>query len=162
LIVSTLGGWLKPEDIPRFVDVRLLMLLGTSLSFATSMSSSGLATEIAKSISRSNPSPYGALLLIYAITLVITEIVSNNATGALMYPIAVSLADQLGVDFKPFAMAVMIACTAGFMCPIGYQTHVMVWGPGGYRFKDFMVYGFIPDLIYWFLGCAVIAAIFPF
>jgi di/tricarboxylate transporter len=157
-----MGGWLVPKDITRYVDLRLLMLLGTSLSFAVSMTTSGLALRIASNISDSHPTPFTALLLIYVITLVITEIISNNAAGALMYPIAVSLADQLGVSFKPFAMGVMIACTAGFMCPIGYQTHVMVWGPGGYQFRDFLVFGFIPNLIYWFIGCAMITVVFPF
>lgn len=156
-----IGGWIVPEDIPRMVDLRLLVLLGASLSFATSMTTSGLAATIAETISDSNPSPFGALLLIYAITLVITELISNNAAAALMYPIAVGLADELGVSYKTFAMAVLIASTSGFMSPIGYQTHVMVWGPGGYRFKDFLVFGIVPDIIYWFLGCLVIVAIYP-
>eukprot|EP01040_Poterioochromonas_malhamensis_P001712 gene1714-1817_t len=157
-----MGGWIVPEDIPVMVDIRLLMLLGTSLSFATSMTTSGLATTIAKSISASDPTNFAALLLVYAITLVITELISNNAAAALMYPIGVGLADELGVSFKPFAMAVLVSSTAGFMSPIGYQTHVMVWGPGGYRFKDFMLFGILPDIIYWFLGCALIVALYPF
>ena len=157
-----MGGWITPEDIPVMVDIRLLMLLGTSLSFATSMTTSGLAARIAEQISSANPSPFGAVLLIYAITLVITELISNNAAAALMYPIAVGLADELGVSFKPFAMSVLVASTAGFMSPIGYQTHVMVWGPGGYRFKDFMLFGIVPDVIYWFIGCAITVVLYPF
>ena len=157
-----MGGWIKPEEIPTMVDVRLLMLMGTSLSFAKAMTKSGLALRIAENISNSNPSNFGALLLVYAITLVITELISNNAAAALMYPIAVALADQLHVSFKPFAMAVLLSSTAGFMSPIGYQTHVMVWGPGGYRFKDFLIFGFVPDLVYWFLGCALVPQVFPF
>mmetsp|Transcript_11471 Transcript_11471/g.15798 ORF Transcript_11471/g.15798 Transcript_11471/m.15798 type:complete len:792 (-) Transcript_11471:85-2460(-) len=157
-----MGGWIKPEEIPVMVDIRLLMLMGCSLSFAKAMTKSGLALRIAVTISSSNPSNFGALLLIYAITLVITELISNNAAAALMYPIAVALADELHVSFKPFAMAVLISSTAGFMSPIGYQTHVMVWGPGGYRFKDFLIFGFVPDVVYWFLGCALVPLVFPF
>lgn len=157
-----MGGWLTPDDIPKMVDIRLLMLLGCSLSFAKAMTKSGLALEIASTINDANPSNFGALLLVYAITLVITELISNNAAAALMYPIAVALADEMGVSYKPFSMAVMISASAGFMSPIGYQTHVMVWAPGGYRFKDFVIFGFIPDLIFWFPGCALIAAVFPF
>lgn len=157
-----IGGWIKPEDIPVMVDVRLLMLLGASLSFATSMTKSGLAETIAKTIGDSNPSPFNALLLVYALTLVITELISNNAAAALMYPIAVKLADELGVSFKPFAMCVLLSSTAGFMSPIGYQTHVMVWGPGGYRFRDFLVFGLVPDIIYWIIGCLLIPAVYPF
>ena len=157
-----MGGWIKPEEIPTLVDIRLLMLMGCSLSFAKAMTKSGLALRIAVTISSSNPSNFGALLLVYALTLVITELISNNAAAALMYPIAVALADELHVSFKPFAMALLISSTAGFMSPIGYQTHVMVWGPGGYRFKDFLIFGFVPDLVYWFLGCALVPLVFPF
>jgi di/tricarboxylate transporter len=162
MVFFFMGGWIVPEDIPALVDVRLLVLLGASLSFATSMTTSGLAATIAQTISKTNPSPFLALLLIYAITLIITELISNNAAAALMYPIAVGLADQLGVSFKTFAMCVLVASTAGFMSPIGYQTHLMVWAPGGYRFKDFIIFGIIPDLIFWFIGCSVITLVFPF
>ena len=157
-----IGKWIKPEDIPRMVDLRLLMLLGTSLSFAKAMTATGLALDIANKIKESEPTPFNGLLLIYAVTLVITELISNNAAAALMYPIAVALADVLKVSFKPYAMAVLIASTAGFMSPIGYQTHVMVWGPGGYGFKDFVIFGFVPNLIYWFLGCAMAVQQYPF
>lgn len=157
-----MGGWIKPQEIPKLVDVRLLMLMGTSLSFARAMTKSGLALKIAATINDSNPDSYGALMLIYVITLVITELISNNAAAALMYPIAVALADELGVSFKPFAMAVLVASTAGFMSPIGYQTHVMVWGPGGYSFRDFVIFGLIPDIIYWVLGCALAVQLYPF
>jgi di/tricarboxylate transporter len=122
-----IGGWVKAEEIPTLVDLRLLMLIGTSLSFATSMTTSGLALEIAEQINKSNPSPFGALLLVYAITLVITELISNNAAAALMYPIAVALADQLGVSFKTFAMAVLVSSTAGFMSPIGEFLNEKKW-----------------------------------
>lgn len=157
-----MGGWIKPQEIPKLVDVRLLMLMGTSLSFARAMTKSGLALKIASTINDSDPSDFGALMLVYVITLVITELISNNAAAALMYPISVALADQLGVSFKPFAMAVLVASTAGFMSPIGYQTHVMVWGPGGYSFRDFVIFGIVPDIIYWVLGCAITVQLFPF
>lgn len=160
--VFFLGGWIAAEDIPKLVDVKLLMLLATSISFAKSMSKTGLAERLAGAIVDANPSSFAALLLVYAITLVLTEIISNNAAAALMYPVAVALADKLLVSFKPYAMAILIACSAGFMSPIGYQTHIMVWGPGGYKFKDFVIFGFIPDMIYWFLGCALIPIFFPF
>ena len=157
-----MGGWIKPQEIPKLVDVRLLMLMGTSLSFARAMTKSGLALRIASTINDSDPSDFGALMLVYVITLVITELISNNAAAALMYPISVALADELGVSFKPFAMAVLVASTAGFMSPIGYQTHVMVWGPGGYSFRDFVIFGIVPDIIYWVVGCAITVQLFPF
>lgn len=157
-----MGGWIKANEIPKYIDIRLLMLMGCSLSFAKAVTKSGLAIKIAASISSSSPSKFGALLLVYVITLVITELISNNAAAALMYPIGVALADELQVSFKPFAMAVLVASTAGFMSPIGYQTHIMVWGPGGYSFRDFLIFGIIPDIIYWILGCFVTSQLFPF
>lgn len=160
--VFFMGKWILPEDIPKLVDIRLLMLMGTSLSFAKAMTKSGLALTIAGGINDANPSNFGALLLVYAVTLIITELISNNAAAALMYPIAVALADELAVSYKTFAMAVLVASTAGFMSPIGYQTHVMVWGPGGYKFRDFLIFGFIPDITYWILGCAMCTVIYPF
>jgi di/tricarboxylate transporter len=157
-----IGGWVKAEEIPHVVDLRLLMLIATSLSFATSMTASGLAVTIANTISKADPSPFGALMLVYAVTLVVTELISNNAAAALMYPIAVAIADSLKSDFKPFAMAVLISSTAGFMSPIGYQTHVMVWAPGGYKFLDFVKYGFFCDVLYWIGGCFLISVFLPF
>jgi hypothetical protein len=160
--VFFIGGWVKYHEIPKLVDLRLLMLMGCSLSFAKAMTKTGLALRIAEQISSSSPSAFEGILLIYAITLVITELISNNAAAALMYPIAVALADELEVSFIPYAMSVLLASTAGFMSPIGYQTHVMVWGPGGYRFIDFIIFGIVPDLIYWIVGCALITQLFPF
>jgi di/tricarboxylate transporter len=160
--VFFIGGWIKAKEIPKLIDIRLLMLIGTSLSFAKAMTRSGLAEKIAQSINDSHPSNFQALLLMYVITLVITELISNNAAAALMYPIASALADEMGVDFKPFAMAILVSCTAGFMCPIGYQTHIMVWGPGGYSFWNFVFFGLTLDVIYWIFGCLLIVALFPF
>jgi di/tricarboxylate transporter len=160
--VFLLGGWVKTKEIPDLVDVKLLLLIGSSISFAKAVTKTGLALEVAQTISDSSHDPLGMMFLIYALTLVITELISNNAAAALMYPIAVALADEIGADFKPFAMCVLVASTAGFMSPIGYQTHMMVWAPGGYKFKDFVIFGFIPDIIYWVISCLLIPAVFPF
>jgi di/tricarboxylate transporter len=156
------GGWVKGSDIVKVVDFRLLMLMGCSISFAKSISTSGLAADIANLLSSSNSSPTGALFLIYIITLILTEIVSNNAACALMYPIAVAYADNLEVDFKPFAMIVMFSASAAFACPIGYQTHLMVWKPGGYTFTDFVKLGLPIDILYMIGACLLTPVAFPF
>jgi hypothetical protein len=96
--VYFLGGWIKYDEIPRLINLRLLMLMGCSLSYAKAVTKTGLALKIAENISSSNPSSFEAILFVYAITLVITELISNNAAAALMYPIAVALADQLEVS----------------------------------------------------------------
>ncbi len=157
-----IGGWIEAKDIPKMVDVRLLLLLGSSISFATSMTKSRLAQLIAEKITESDPTPFNAMVMVYVITLFITSLVSNNAAAALMYPISVKIADQLGVSFKPFAFCVMIAASATYMIPVGYQTHIMVWGPGGYRFRDFVIFGAIPNAIYLLIACYMIPHQFPF
>lgn len=161
-VVFLLGGWVKTKEIPTLVDVNLLLLIGSSISFAKAVTTTGLALRVAQGMSSTDGGPLSMLFLIYALTLVITELISNNAAAALMYPIAVALADEMNVSFKPFAMCVLLSSTAGFMSPIGYQTHMMVWGPGGYKFKDFILYGFIPDILYWVISCLLIPVIIPF
>ena len=156
------GGWIKGSDVVKVVDFRLLFLMGCSISFAKSISTSGLAEDIAGLLNKSDAGPTGALFLIYIITLVLTEIVSNNAAAALMYPIAVAYADKLEVDFKPFALIVMFAASAAFACPIGYQTHLMVWKPGGYSFVDFVKLGLPLDIIYMIGACLLTPVVWPF
>jgi di/tricarboxylate transporter len=156
------GGWVKGGDIVKVVDFRLLMLMGCSISFAKSISTSGLAADIAGLLNSSDASPTGALFLVYIITLILTEIVSNNAAAALMYPIAVAYADKLEVDYKPFAIIVMFSASAAFACPIGYQTHLMVWKPGGYTFMDFVRLGLPIDIIYMIGACLLTPVFWPF
>ena len=156
------GGWMIPKEIETHVDIRLLMLMGASISFAKSMETTGLAKTIAVGIAGRVADPNGALWIFYVATLIITEIISNNAAAAIMYPISVALADEFAVSYKPFAMIVMQAASMAFMCPIGYPTHVMVWRPGQYRFMDFMYFGAIPNVIWWVITCIVVPAVWPF
>ena len=79
-----------------------------------------------------------------------------------MYPIAVNIADRLNVSFKPFAFCVMIASSATYAIPVGYQTHIMVWAPGGYKFRDFVLFGIIPNALYLVIACYMIPHQFPF
>jgi hypothetical protein len=136
------GGWLRPNDIEKYVDMRLLMLMGCSLSFATAMSKTGLAQKIAQEIAVGIHTPMNALFLIYLATLFITEIISNNASAALMYPISVKLADELGVSYKPFVMVVMQAASMAFMCPIGVSLVYFCFYIVG-SFADTRCYDFI-------------------
>jgi di/tricarboxylate transporter len=157
-----LGGWLKPAEIPKMIDVRLLMLMGCSLSFAQSIQSSGLAGTMARSVIKAlDPSPRGALYIVYILTLIVTETMSNNAAAAIMYPLASAVAKELGVSVIPFALTVLIAATAAFMSPIAYQTHLMVWAPGGYTFMDFVKFGLFADILFWQVSCAIAPVLFP-
>ncbi|PSN05802.1 SLC13 family permease, partial [filamentous cyanobacterium CCT1] len=98
----------------------------------------------------------------YAITTLLTEIITNNAAAALVFPIALSLSESLGVSFMPFVIAIMIGASASFSTPIGYQTNLMVYGPGGYKFSDFMRVGIPFNLLFWGITVLITPAFFPF
>ncbi len=93
--------------------------------------------------------------------MVLTELLSNNATAALMYPITMATAHSLGADPKPFLVAIMIAASCGFATPFGYQTHLMVYGPGGYKFSDFLRVGIALDLLVMAVTVTVAPLVWP-
>ena len=90
-----------------------------------------------------------------------TEFLSNNAVAVIYAPIAIKLALALGLDPRPFAVAVMFAASVAFATPIGYQTHMMVYGPGGYRFSDFLRLGIPLDIVTGVVACLMIPLIWP-
>ena len=97
-----------------------------------------------------------------SITLVVTELITNNAAAALMFPFALATAQKLGVSYLPFVIAVMMAASAGFATPIGYQTNLMVYGPGGYRFSDYLKVGVPLDLLIMAITVAIVPWAYPF
>jgi di/tricarboxylate transporter len=101
------------------------------------------------------------LLCIYMITTVLTEIVTNNAVAVVVTPIAIGLAHGLGMDPRPLVIAVMVGASASFATPIGYQTNTLVYGPGGYRFTDFLRIGIPMNLIFGISTCLLIPLFWP-
>ncbi|KAJ1438555.1 hypothetical protein B484DRAFT_416185 [Ochromonadaceae sp. CCMP2298] len=162
MIVMVMGGWVSPSEALNSVDFHLLTLIGASLGFAKSVSTSGLAHYIASFVQQQELSPLGALFLVATITMVLTNIVTNNAAAALAIPIALSIADSLQVSYKPFAMAVLYSASVALMTPIGYQTNTMVWGPGGYTFADFFKFGAPLNILYISVACLLLPLVFPF
>ena len=106
--------------------------------------------------------PYILLAIIYLITMILTEIASNAATAIIMTPITLSLAASFGFDPKPFIFAVCFAASASFITPVGYQTNLMVFGPGGYRYSDYIKVGLPLGVILWVISVAIIPMIWPF
>ncbi|MEQ7153650.1 SLC13 family permease [Brevundimonas aurifodinae] len=106
--------------------------------------------------------PLGALIIFYGVTLFATELLSNATVAVLITPIAVALADALGVDARPFLVAVMMAASAAFATPFGYQTNVLVFQMGNYTYMDFVRVGIPLNLITWAAGCIAIPTFFPF
>lgn len=126
----------------RYVDLTVLVVIAASFALGEAIAKSGAADVISIGlIQLLAPSPWMALVLIYLLTSFFTEIVTNNAAAVLMFPIAAGVAEVLGVSIMPFAVAVMFAASASFMTPLSYQTNLMVYGPGGYRFTDYLRLG---------------------
>ena len=106
--------------------------------------------------------PWLALVAVYGVTMLFTELITNNAAAALVFPIAIATAERLGVDARPFAIAITFAASASFATPIGYQTNLMVMNPGGDRFTDYFRIGIPLNLCLWALATLLIPLFFPF
>lgn len=156
------GNWVSSKEAINFVDFKLLALIGSALGLSRAVTASGLAQSVAGSIANSGLDKTGTLFLLYGFTVVMTELVTNNAAAALAVPIATQLARDLNVSHMPFAAAVMFAASTAFATPVGYQTNTMVWGPGGYRFSDFIKVGLPIDLLFTIVSVFMIPLIWPF
>ena len=151
------------ESARKSIDWEVLMAIAASFALGTALDKSGAAGMIANSTtSLSGGNAWIALGFIYFITLVVTELITNNAAAALMFPFAIATARQLDVNYMPFVITVMMAASAGFATPIGYQTNLMVYGPGGYRFSDYVKVGVPLDLLIMAITVALAPLAFPF
>lgn len=141
--VVLMTGCIDAEEAFSYVDGRLLALIFAMLGVGAALQSSGAVTMIADAISpvMTVLPPFFVVLAVYLLSSVFTELVSNNAVAVVMTPVAIGLGTALGVDPRPLVVAVMIAASASFATPIGYQTNTLVYGPGGYKFGDFLKFG---------------------
>jgi len=130
------------EEARKSIDYRLLLTIGMAFGLGVAIQKTGLADSIvALSVQWAGADPHISMLLIYLCTVLLTELVTNNAAAIIMFPVALSAAEALGVSVYPFTIAVMIAASASFITPIGYQTNLMVQGPGGYKYTDYLKLG---------------------
>ncbi len=147
----------------RNVDWQVLVVIGASIGLGRALEQTGAASAIAHSwIGIAGQNHWIALLAIYLITSLFTAVVTNNAAAVLMFPIAKATAVGMGVSFSPFVFAIMMAASASFATPISYQTNLMVYGPGGYRFSDYLRIGIPLNLLMAGVTLTIAPWVWPF
>jgi di/tricarboxylate transporter len=147
-----------------FIEGRLLAMIFAMLAIGAGLDHSGAVSMIVKAIAPAlgQLPPFLVVFAVYGLASVLTEIVSNNAVAVILTPIAIGLATSLGIDARPLVVAVMFGASASFSTPIGYQTNTLVYGPGGYRFTDFLRIGVPLNLLMMVVMSTMIPFFFPF
>ncbi|AUL73943.1 SLC13 family permease [Pseudoalteromonas sp. 13-15] len=164
LIGLMLSGTIKLNEIKRRFPLELLVVVGSAIGLAKLMIGTGLAGQISSALFMvlGDFGPYGAFIAIFLMTVLFTELITNNAAAALSFPVAYSLAVGFNVDPLPFIMAVAFGASASFISPFGYQTNLMVYSAGNYRLKDYIVMGLPLSIIYSITVLTLIPLVFPF
>lgn len=162
-------GILSPREAYASIDWQVLLMLYGLLGLGMAMQITGTAEWLAKGlveITRGFVSPemlpFVMLWLVFFFTSVLTEVLSNNATAVMIVPIVVKLASEMGVDSRPFIIAITVAASCAFTLPMGYQTHMMVYGPGGYKFSDYTRAGIPLNMLAWVITCTIVPFIWKF
>ncbi len=172
IVVSALAGALtmillkvlKVEQAYKAIDWKVILMLAGILSMGTALEKTG-GSELLGRLIVGGLGEYGprvVLSALFGITFMMTNVMSNNATAALLAPIAISIASALEVDSRPMLMAVTFAASLSFMTPMGYQTNTMVYSPGNYKFKDYITVGTPLNLLFWVVATLLIPILFPF
>ncbi|CAN5906205.1 SLC13 family permease [soil metagenome] len=147
----------------RSIEWQLLLTIAASFGLGHALQTTGTAGVIASEmIGLSGGGEWLALAIVYLTTMLFTELITNNAAAVLMFPIALATSRELGVNFMPFAIAIMMAASASFSTPIGYQTNLMVYGPGGYRFGDYFRIGIPLNIAMCVITVSLAPMIWPF
>ncbi len=161
--VVLLTGCIDADEAFSFIDGRLLALIFSMLAIGAALDATGAVALIVEAVAPALQAlpPFLIVWAVYLLTSILTELVSNNAVAVVVTPIAIGLAAALGLDPRPLVVAVMVAASASFATPIGYQTNMLVYGPGGYKFTDFMRVGIPLNLSVGVLASFVIPFIWP-
>lgn len=151
------------EQARKSINWEVLLAIAAAFALGKALEASGSAKQVADGLlSWAGSNPYLALAIIYFTTVLVTELITNNAAAALMFPFAMATATNLDVSPIPFVIAIMMAASAGFATPIGYQTNLMVYGPGGYRFGDYVKVGLPLDILIGVVTVAITPLVFRF
>jgi di/tricarboxylate transporter len=155
-------GCISVQAAHKNISWHIIVIIAASLALGTAMTNSGLADEIAsRLIGTVSNSPKLTLLAMFVLTAVFSAVISNVAAAVILFPIAVSAADSMGLNVLPFAVMIMVAASASFATPIGYQTNLMVYGPGDYHFSDFLKLGVPLTVIVGVVSYLVIPVVWP-
>ena len=168
VITLLLARVITPNEAYSSIHWQVIIVIAAFLPMGVAIQRTGLDVMIGNGIGSivnlfpEHLIPYFLLAIIYLITMILTEIASNAATAIIMTPITLTLAASFGFDPKPFIFAVCYAASASFITPVGYQTNLMVYGPGGYRYSDYIKVGLPLGIILWIVSVMVIPMIWPF
>lgn len=162
LVTLVLIGILNITEIRRELDLSLLLVLVCSLAIGVALEKSGTATLLASGLIAVGKvsGSVGILSALFVATIILTSLITNAAAVSIVFPVAMSIADQSQLSYTPFFVAIAFAASGDFMTPIGYQTNLMVYGPGGYTFKDFIRVGTIFTIIYTVVCVSFIATFY--
>ncbi|MDX1568357.1 MAG: SLC13 family permease, partial [Longimicrobiales bacterium] len=162
-VAMVILGCLTPEEAHRAIDWRVIFLLAGVLSLGLAMERTGGARLLSEGLiaAAGGLGPVVLIAVVYGVTTLLTEAMSNNAAAVLIAPIAIASAEALGVDPRPFLVAVTFAASSSFLTPVGYQTNTMIYGPGGYRFGDYFRVGAPLNLAFWILASVLIPMFWP-
>ena len=163
-VLMIASGCLSAGEARRSIEWQVLITIAASFGVGAALKNSGLATVMASSLVDSTAiwGPVAALAVFYLLGSVLTELITNNAVAVLLFPFCLETARLYDVNPEPFLFALILSASASFMTPIGYQTNMMVYGPGGYRFTDFMKIGVPLNFILWLISIPLIPLFWPF
>lgn len=156
-------GCLTMYTATRSIEYHIVAGIASSFALGAALLESGAAQLIGDAlVSVAVGNPWLVLMALYFTTMVVTELVTNNAAGVLMFPIAIAVAESSGVSYMPYVVAVMVAASCGFTTPLGYQTNLMVYGTGGYRFMDFVRFGLPLNVLCGIITVIIVPKVWPF
>ncbi len=155
---------LRVDEAFGSMDASVLLLLAGTIPLGMAMETTGLAKDIVTTLIRAvgESGPWVMLSAFYLFTSLVTNFLSNKATAVLLAPLALQFATQMGVDPRPFLLAICFAASASFATPIGYPTNLIVLAPGGYQFSDFVKIGVLMNALTWILATIFLPMLYPF
>tara|TARA_Y100000817_G_scaffold116186_1_gene91128 strand:+ start:7612 stop:9399 length:1788 start_codon:yes stop_codon:yes gene_type:complete len=168
VVILLVVGAISPEEAYQSINWSVIIMIAAFVPVGIAMERSGAAEIIASLVSNFGSNfdvqmaPHASMSLMFLISIIITSLMSNNTAAIILIPIAISVSTQMNVDAKPFIFAVAFGASTSFATPMGYQTNLMVYGPGQYKFSDFVKVGVPLNIIFWLLGTFFIPIIWSF